>query len=96
MLGFWSNCNLKRRCSDVPYNRLLTNPVLKTDYMTLYRTTSRHERYTTTPRSPNKEVHSRAELSALQWTRSQQPAGLAGGEIPRIPPQRVRQLQFEL
>ena len=39
---FWSNCKRKRKCSEVGYNSLLTNPVLKADY----RTTSRHERYT--------------------------------------------------
>ena len=93
---FWSNCKWKRKCSEDPHNRLLTNPVLKADY----RTTSRHERYMTTQRSPDdsvqKNAHERVELSAPRWTRSQQPAGLAGGETLRSPPQRVRQPQFEL
>ena len=29
---FWRNCKQKQRCYDVPYNRLLANPVLKSDY----------------------------------------------------------------
>ena len=29
---FWDNCKSKRKCERAPYDRLLTNPVLKTDY----------------------------------------------------------------
>ena len=99
---FWTHCKHRNKCTSAPYDRLLTNPVLKTDY----RTTSWHERHNvmTTQRGPDdsaqKEVHSRAELSALKCTRSQQLAGLTGGETLRSPRQRValksRQPQFEV
>ena len=31
---FWSDCKGKRKCGTPPYDRLLTNRVLKTDYRT--------------------------------------------------------------
>ena len=31
---FWSNCKCARRCGRPPYDRLLTNPVLRDDYRT--------------------------------------------------------------
>ena len=35
MLGiFWMGCKNKRRCGRPPYDRLLTNPVLKNEYHT--------------------------------------------------------------
>ena len=32
---FWTNCKAKRKCRRQPYDRLLTNPVLRADYRTL-------------------------------------------------------------
>ena len=29
---FWRNCKCERRCGKPPYDRLLTNPVLRADY----------------------------------------------------------------
>ncbi len=29
---FWAHCKWERRCTKPPYDRLLTNPVLKADY----------------------------------------------------------------
>ena len=29
---FWNNCKSRMRCSKVPYDRLLANPVLRADY----------------------------------------------------------------
>ena len=29
---FWGNCKNERKCGRSPYDRLLTNPVLKADY----------------------------------------------------------------
>ena len=31
---FWKECKSRRRCGRPPYDRLLTNPVLKADYRT--------------------------------------------------------------
>ena len=30
--NFWDHCKSERRCSKPPYDRLLTNPVLRADY----------------------------------------------------------------
>ena len=38
---FWRSCKNERRCGRPPYDRLLDNPVLKTDYRS---GTGRHER----------------------------------------------------
>ena len=32
---FWSNCKSRKRCSQSPYDRLLSNPVLRADYRCL-------------------------------------------------------------
>ena len=45
---FWNNCKTRRRCGRPPYDRLLTNPVLRVDYRI---TVLRYERATTKPRS---------------------------------------------
>ena len=37
---FWRHCKHHRRCTRSPYDRLLTNPILRADY----RATGRHER----------------------------------------------------
>ena len=29
---FWGDCKSLKRCAKAPYNRLLTNPVLRADY----------------------------------------------------------------
>ena len=31
---FWHNCKTRRKCGRPPYDRLLTNPVLRADYHT--------------------------------------------------------------
>ena len=67
---FWKNCKCKQRCSEVPYNRLLINPVLKADY----RTISWHEEFMVPRLSSANRVkknvdHLRAELPALMLVR---------------------------
>ena len=37
---FWTHCKSMRRCEKPPYDRLMTNPILRVDY----RTSQRHER----------------------------------------------------
>ncbi len=50
---FWNNCKSERRCRMRPYERLLTNPVLRADYRI---TVPRHERSIAAPKRIRPEV----------------------------------------
>ena len=65
--GFCSNCKHDRRSGRPPYDRLLTNPVLRADY----RITWRHQRVSGTERTKMSVEHLQAELPALRWVEDQ-------------------------
>ena len=63
---FWINCKSRRRCGRPPYDRLLTNPVLRADYRTRLRGTSDRQSHPMSrfkPHGPNP--------SALRWMERQ-------------------------
>ena len=62
---FWSHCKRGSRCGRPPYDRLLTNPVLRADY----RGIRRHECGSVAVRIKKNVDHLRAEPPALRWMR---------------------------
>ena len=59
---FWINCKSQKRCAKPPYDRLLTNPVLRADY----RTTQQHNRVSAADRTQKNVDHLRAQPPALR------------------------------
>ena len=59
---FWDNCKSCKRCSKPPYNQLLTNPVLRTNY----RATRRHECGSFTIKATENVDHLRAQPPTLR------------------------------
>ena len=72
---FWANCKYAKRCTRSPYDRLLTNPVLRADYRTTNERPAKRLRIGSLTERTRKNVdHLRAEPPALRWMRDRRRA----------------------